>query len=199
MSAARAWRASTLAEGQRVLGLFGQLKAKKGGVFLLDALLRSGAADGFHLLLAGWMEPEMEAWLREHEGEVQVTVLPFLDRFELLPWYAACDWLAIPSFYDGLPNVLVEAAALGVPMIAARAGGMADVLVDGQTAFLFEPGDEARCAWALQQAARLGEPARLDMAAACRSLAGSELDAELESARYVEALAHTRTVVSLGA
>ena len=42
---ARAWRAETLTDGRRVLGLFGQLKAKKGGVFLLDALLRSGVAD----------------------------------------------------------------------------------------------------------------------------------------------------------
>ena len=84
------------------LGLFGQLKAKKGGVFLLDALLRSGVADRFHVLLAGWMEPDMEAWLAEHE--LEHTTLPFLDRFELLPWYAACDWLAIPSFYDGLPE-----------------------------------------------------------------------------------------------
>jgi glycosyltransferase involved in cell wall biosynthesis len=104
------------------LGLFGQLKAKKGGVFLLDALVRSGVADRFHLLLAGWMAPDMEAWLAEHE--LAHTTLPFLDRFELLPWYAACDWLAIPSFYDGLPNVLTEAAALGVPMIAARAASL---------------------------------------------------------------------------
>ena len=65
---AQAWRAATVTDGRRVLGLFGQLKAKKGGVFLLDALLRSGQADAFHLLLAGWMEPEMEAWLAEHEG-----------------------------------------------------------------------------------------------------------------------------------
>ena len=168
---AQTWRAETVGEGRRVLGLFGQLKAKKGGVFLLDALLRSGVADAFHLLLAGWMEPELEAWLSEHE--LPFTALPFLDRFELLPWYAACDWIAIPSFYDGLPNVLVEAAALGVPMLAARAGGMVDVLEDGRTAFLFDPGDEARCAWAIQRAARLEEAARVEMGAACRALAAS--------------------------
>ena len=148
------------------LGLFGQLKAKKGGVFLLDALLRSGVADRFHLLLAGWMAPDMEAWLAEHE--LEHTALPFLDRYELLPWYAACDFIAIPSFYDGLPNVLVEAAALGVPLIASRVDGMADVLTDGETAFLFDPGDEPRAAWALQRAARLEPAERERMASACR-------------------------------
>ncbi len=189
---AAAWRAETLGEGQHVLGLVGQLKAKKGGVFLLEALLRSGSADAFHVLLAGTMAPELETWLSEHEGELSVTTLPFLDRFELLPWYAACDWIAIPSFYDGLPNVLVEAAALGIPMLAARAGGMVDVLEDGRTAFMFDPGDEARCAWAIQRAARLDEERRREMGEACRALAATGLDAELEVTRYVEALTETR-------
>lgn len=174
------------------LGLFGQLKAKKGGVFLLDALLRSGVADRFHLLLAGWMAPDMEAWLASRDGELQVTTLPFLDRYELLPWYAACDWLAIPSFYDGLPNVLVEAAALGVPMLASRVDGMADVLEDGETAFLFEPGDEARAAWALQRAARLEPGERERMADACRALARTTLSGDREIDAYVDALEQTR-------
>ncbi|MBE2315583.1 glycosyltransferase family 4 protein [Solirubrobacter sp. CPCC 204708] len=184
---AAAWREG---RDRLTLGLFGQLKAKKGGVFLLDALLRSGVADRFHLLLAGWMAPDMEAWLAEHE--LEHTALPFLDRYELLPWYAACDFLAIPSFYDGLPNVLVEAAALGVPMIAARVDGMADVLADGETAFLFEPGDEPRAAWALQRAARLDAAGRERMAEACRELARTTLDGDREIAAYVEALHETR-------
>ena len=66
----------------------------------------------------------------------------------------------LPSFYDGLPNVLVEAAALGVPLLASRAGGMADVLEDGRTALLFEPGDEAGCSWALERAVRVAGVAR---------------------------------------
>ncbi len=189
LSHARAWR-----PGKRVIGLFGQLKAKKGGVFLLDALLRSGVKDRVHLLLAGWLAPEMEAWLASHD--VDVTLLPFLDRFELLPWYAACDWIAIPSFYDGLPNVLAEAAALGIPLVASRAGGMADVLEDGRTALLFDPGDEARCALALRRAVLLEESARAQMGEACRRMASRELDAELEITRYVQALADTRLALA---
>ena len=137
------------------------------------------------------------AWLTTlfedlNPGELQVTTLPFLDRYELLPWYAACDWLAIPSFYDGLPNVLVEAAALGVPMLASRVDGMADVLVDGETALLFDPGDEPRAAWALQRAARLDTAEHGRMADACRTLARTTLDGDREIAAYVEALEQTR-------
>jgi glycosyltransferase involved in cell wall biosynthesis len=191
-SRARAWRQSHVASDARVLGLFGQLKAKKGGVLLLDALRRSRIADAFHLLLAGWIEPEMEGWLAEHGGELEFTLLPFLDRFELLPWYAACDVIAIPSFYDGMPNVLVEAAALGIPLLAARTGGMADVLEDGRTAVLFDPGDEAGCAFALHRVASLDDDELEAMGRACRALAESQLDAELEISRYVEAMTESR-------
>jgi glycosyltransferase involved in cell wall biosynthesis len=189
---AAAWRAGHVPADAQVIGLFGQLKAKKGGVLLLEALRRSGVAERFHLLLAGWLEPDMEQWLIEHDGELRYTMLPFLDRYELLPWYAACDWIAIPSFYDGLPNVLIEAAALGVPMVAARVGGMADVLEDGRTALMFEPGDEPGCAWALQRASRTTEAERSALGEACRSLAEGELDSEREIERYVQALAETR-------
>jgi glycosyltransferase involved in cell wall biosynthesis len=190
---ARRWRSENVAPGALVLGLFGQLKAKKGGVLLLDALRRSGVADRVHLLLAGVLEPDMESRLADaSSSELRFTVLPFLDRFELLPWYAACDWLAIPSFYDGLPNVLVESAALGIPLLAARVGGMADVLEDGRTALMFEPGDEAGCALALHRALDLKGTQRAAIGAACRALAESELDGELEIDRYIDALTDTR-------
>lgn len=187
------WRGDTVARDVQTIGLFGQLKAKKGGVLLLEALARSGAADRFHVLLAGWLEPDMEQWLHDHDGELAVTMLPFLDRYELLPWFAACDWIAIPSFYDGLPNVLMEAAALGIPMIASRAGGMADVLGDSETAVMFEPGDEAGCVWALQRAAQMPADERARLGEACRALAASELTTQLETARYVEALIEARS------
>ena len=185
---AAAWRGETVPDGVQTLGLFGQLKAKKGGVLLLEALARSGTAERFHLLLAGWLEPDMDAWLSEHDGAISYTLLPFLDRYELLPWYAACDWIAIPSFYDGLPNVLMEAAALGIPLIASRAGGMADVLRDDISGLLFEPGDEVGCAAALQRAALMPPSERARLGNACRELAASELSAELESSRYIDAL-----------
>lgn len=190
---AAAWRAAEVPDGRRVLGLFGHLKPKKGGTFFLDALLRSGRAADVHLLLAGELDPEMERWLTDHGDAVSWSALPFLDRFELLPRYAACDWVVVPSFYDGLPNVLVEAAALGVPVVGSRVAGMADVLTDGETGLLFEPGDEAGCAWAIERAVTL-DPAPFGRA--CRELAVRELDARTETARYVEALRSCAAVAS---
>jgi hypothetical protein len=72
---------------------------------------------------------------------------------------------------------------------------MADVLSD-RTALLFDPGDEARCALALHRAAHLDEAQRLQMSVACRRLAESELDGELELTRYAQALADTRLALA---
>ncbi len=185
------WRRAHVPAGRRVLGMFGHLKQKKGGLFFLDALARSGHAARCHLLLVGELEPEMGAWLAAHRAEISFTALPFLDRYELLPYYAACDLLVIPSFYDGLPNVLVEAAALGLPALASTTGGMADVLVDGEHAFLFHPGDSHGCRRAIARAAASADRELLRLGANCRALARSVFDHRAEAERYLSVLRET--------
>lgn len=187
---AAGWRAEHVAEGRRVLGLFGQLKPKKGGHFLVDSLLRAGHADRFHVLMVGDLDPEMSAWLEAHAERLHFTALPFADRWELLPLYAACDWVAVPSFYDGMPNVLLEAMALGVPLVASAAGGMADVLADGEHALLFAPGDPHGCRRALARAALLDDEALRGLGERCRARA-ADFPAAAETARFREMLAAT--------
>ena len=151
------WRKANVTENRCVLGFFGQLKRKKGGLFFLENLLRSGLADKFHLLFVGEAEAEMHEWLEANRDKINFTNLEFLDRYELLPFYAACDFVVVPSFYDGMPNVLLEAAALGVPALASDAGGMRDILRDGETAFLFKAGDEHNLRRAIEKATKLDE------------------------------------------
>ena len=179
-----AWRSSHVAPERRLIGLLGHLKQKKGALFFLETLAGSGLAEKFHLLVVGDVEPAVEQWLREHEAILPVSSLPFCDRFELLPWYAAVDLVAIPSFYDGMPNVLLEAAALCRPLLASDAGGMPDLL-DQDSALLFPAGDAAGCRRALMFAAE-AETAELSKRAEraqARTLA--EFDVSHEIARYL--------------
>lgn len=188
---ARRWRAQEVEPGRRVLGLFGQLKSKKGGAFFLDALRRAGHDGRFHLLLVGEAEPEMLARLLSIESAVSWTHVPFVDRWELLPWYAACDLVVIPSHYDGLPNVLLEAGALGVPPLASTAGAMPDLLGDGENALLFRAGDPHDCRRAIDDAAAVDDATLRDLGARLAATIARDFTSDGETSRYLEALRDT--------
>lgn len=185
------WRAEHVAPGRRVLGMFGHLKRKKGGAFLLDALRRAPVEGRLHLLVVGDAEPEMLAHLASIESAVPWTHVPFVDRFELLPFYAACDAVVVPSLYDGMPNVLLEAGALGIPPVASTAGGMADLLVAGENALTFPPGDLHECRRALADLAALPEETLRLQGERLRATVLRDHRHDLEASRYRELLADT--------
>lgn len=194
--AAARWRAANVPPGRRLLGIFGQLKQKKGVRFFLEILDRSGCADRLHLLLVGDLEPELVTWLAEHQ-QVSATVLPFRDRLDLLPLFAACDAVVVPSFYDGLPNVVLEAAALGIPVVASSAGGMADLLVDGQNAIVFEAGDDHDCRRAIATVASIDDTVLRALGQRSQAVVIEHFTAEREAQRYIDLFVQTsRTLAS---
>jgi glycosyltransferase involved in cell wall biosynthesis len=187
---ARAWRAANVEPGRRTLGIIGQLKSKKGVGFLLDALAASGRTDAFHLLLVG----EVEEPVLERPGAPAVppacSFLPFLERYELPAVYASCDLVALPSFYDGMPNVALEAAALGIPLLASDAGGLADV-ADDQIGFVFAAGDPHGCRAAIDRAARASEAELGKLGAAGAERIRRDFTPDTETAGYLAVLAET--------
>lgn len=176
---ARAWRTAHVAPGRRTIGVIGQLKSKKGVSFLLDALRASGRAEAFHVLLVG----EVEEQSRVAAETVSHSFMPFMERYELPAVYAACDLVAIPSFYDGMPNVALEAAALGVPLLASDAGGLAD-LVDDQIGFVFPAGDPHACRAAVDRAARATDEELAKLGAAGRDRIQRDFTPAAETAGY---------------
>jgi glycogen synthase len=135
---------------KRIIGIFGQLKAKKGVLFFMQAIEEINIGNEIHLLIVGELEEEVQNWLINKELSFSYSHFPFMERYNLLPYYAACDVVAIPSFYDGMPNVLLEAGALGLPFIASDAGGMPDVIRNEENSWLFKAGDIESCKEVLQ-------------------------------------------------
>jgi glycosyltransferase involved in cell wall biosynthesis len=64
-----------------------------------------------------------------------------LDRF--MPYF---DLLVLPSYSEGLPNVVLEAFAAGVPVVATTAGGTPEIVEEGVSGHLVKPGDAATLA-----------------------------------------------------
>jgi glycosyltransferase involved in cell wall biosynthesis len=130
----------------------GRLTREKGVDLLADAFLAARARDPrLHLVLAGG-GPEEPA-LREHLGE-SATFLGWLEGDELAAAYAAADLFLFCSHTDTFGQVILEAQASGLPVVAVAAGGPVELIDDGRSGVL--------C------------PARVDaLASAVASLAGS--------------------------
>jgi len=135
-----------------VLGAVGRLSAEKG----FDVLLRATA----ELVKQGW---DVELWivgagdertalerLREELGLAsRVRLLGF--RTDTIRLYQAMDIFVLSSLREGLPNVVLEAMALEVPVVATRIAGVPRLIEDGKNGLLVAPGNFLELADALMR------------------------------------------------
>jgi glycosyltransferase involved in cell wall biosynthesis/predicted metal-dependent phosphoesterase TrpH len=114
----------------------GRLSKEKGAELLAESFLDARQRDRrLHLLLAGG-GPE-EEMLRERLG-AHATFLGWLDREELARAYASADVFLFPSRTDTYGQVVVEAQASGLPVVAVAQGGPLSLIRDRQTGWLCE-------------------------------------------------------------
>jgi glycosyltransferase involved in cell wall biosynthesis len=139
----------------------GRLVERKGVRYLLDALAQVRASVPVELRVVG--DGPLRAALEAHARSVGVadivTFDGFIDEAALAARYRSCDVLALPAIVDakgdteGLGVVLIEALAHGRAAIASRVGGIVDVVKDGETGLLVEPGDSPALAAAIERLA----------------------------------------------
>jgi glycosyltransferase involved in cell wall biosynthesis len=102
---------------------------------------------------------------------------------------AAADFVVLPSYREGLSRVLLEAAAMGRPIVATDVPGCRDIVRDGENGYLCAPRDAGALAAALDRAAATGDEQWHAMAAAGRRRVVSEFSQERVSRLYLSALA----------
>ncbi len=128
----------------------GRQTKEKGVELLADSFIRAHETDPrLHLLLAGG-GPEGEM-LRDRLGD-RATFLGWLDGDDLPRAYASADLFLFCSRTDTFGQVLVEAGASGLPVVAVNEGGPASIVEDGETGRLCDP-DAGMLAAALLQIA----------------------------------------------
>lgn len=81
---------------------------------------------------------------RELGVEANITVTGF--QVNPFPLVAACDVVVLPTQRDPFPIALLEAMALGKPVVSTAVGGIPEMIADGETGFVVPPGDSAALA-----------------------------------------------------
>jgi glycosyltransferase involved in cell wall biosynthesis/predicted metal-dependent phosphoesterase TrpH len=119
----------------------GRITREKGSQLLADAFLRAHSRDPrLHLVLAGG-GPEQEH-LRERLGE-HATFLGWLEGLQLARAYAGADIFLFPSATDTFGQVILEAQASGLPVVAVARGGPLSLIEHGVNGLTCEPCAEA--------------------------------------------------------
>lgn len=158
---------------RRAIVCVARLSSEKGHLGLLEAIAPLDAT--LTLVGDGPMLAEIEAAVARLGLAERVRFVGRLDEAATLATIANADLLVLPSFMEGLPIVLMEAMAIGVPVVGSRVAGVPELIADGEEGLLFNPGD-----WGdlRRQIARLlDDPALGDrLAQAARAKVAGEFD-----------------------
>jgi len=164
----------------------GRLSAEKGQSGLIEAVAgvrARGIAATLTLVGYGPDRALLDAAVDAAGLGEQVTFAGRLDEGATLEAIARADLLVLPSFMEGLPVVLMEAMALGVPVIGPRVAGVPELIEDGVSGLLFTPGNWADLADAI---ARFADDRAF--AAACAERAAATIASEFDIDRAVAPL-----------
>ena len=126
-----------------VIGFVGRLTADKGLPELLEAfagILREQPE--VYLLLVGWFDASEDALERSIRSRIEGHPRIILTGFvrDTAPYYRAMDVMVLPSWREGFPNAILEAAASGIPVVATDCNGSRDAVMHELTGLLVPTG-----------------------------------------------------------
>lgn len=173
---------------RKVVSYVGRLSHEKGPDLFLEIAARMASVDpALFFILAG-------PGLLDHALREQAQRLGLSERvlmpgcIDTVEYLSHSDVLIVPSRIDGRPNVVIEAFALGTPVIAAAVGGIPELAGNGTRGLLCAP--ECVDQFVSAALALLSDPAKArSLSAAAREYVASELDDARLLARYLPLLA----------
>ncbi len=127
---------------KRIVGAAGRLSPEKGFEIMVDAAAIVAAKNADIGFIHFGDGPEREAIKRSiaAKGLTDLFILAGF-RTDVARFLPHLDLMVLPSYTEGLPVVLLEAFAAGVPAVATAVGGTPEVIEEGQSGYLVRPGD----------------------------------------------------------
>jgi glycosyltransferase involved in cell wall biosynthesis len=138
----------------------GRFCEKKGFFYLLEAchwLKQQGYAFRCTIVGYGPLQPQIERFIQEHHLTHTVHLAGKLTQDQLITLYHQADLFVLPCIItedgdrDGIPNVLLEAMAMQIPVISTRISGIAELVDSGRTGILVPQKDATALAAAIEQ------------------------------------------------
>ena len=177
--------ADPIPEDSKTFICVGRLSGQKGQLLLIDAfaeLIADGADARLVLAGDGELRSVIEARIAEHRLEDRVSITGWVSGEAVRALLQASRALVLPSFAEGLPVVIMEAFALGRPVISCYVAGIPELVEPGRSGWLVPAGAVAPLVAALREAlttpaARLAEMGAVGRA---RVLAGYTAPAQLD-------------------
>ena len=134
--------------------------------------------------------PTVEGWMRE-------GVIDYLgEADDVRPILGAASAVVLPSYREGMPRSLLEAAAMGKPLVATDVPGCTEIARVGENAFLCAPRDAPSLARAMLALLNLTGAQRELMGKRSREIAEAEFDTAIIEAQYLEAIERARRETS---
>jgi len=149
-----------------VIGYVGRLVPAKGLTHLLKAAQKiSKVHPNIVLLIVGEGPDKAKLQAEAEASGVRAHFVGY--QTDTPPYYSLMDVLVLPSFFEGLPGVVLEAMAMQKPVIATNVGGTADLVSNDENGFLVSPGSSGEIAFGLEKlcsrpdlASRMGRTSR---------------------------------------
>jgi len=174
-----------LARNGLSIGYVGRMSPEKdpiGFIELAERLCPHFPTARFSLAGDGPMSEEVRRRVEKSPSAGRISFLGYAD--DPVAALQELDVLIVPSKLDGRPNIIMEANACAVPVIAAPVGGIPEMIEEGRNGFLAKPGDTSRIRQILD--GWVADPATLD---AVRRTARETADANFDRARMMDAYA----------
>lgn len=128
-------------ERGNLIGYIGRLSKAKGVLNFLDAIpriLEEKSDVEFVIVGDGQLQDKIEKYLDERNLKSKVKLLGWIPHDELPQYLNELKLLVLPSYTEGLPNIMLEAMTCGTPVLATCVGAIPDVIKDKETGFIMK-------------------------------------------------------------
>ena len=129
-----------LGERENLVAYIGRLSGEKGILNFAKAIPKILREKKIKILIGGdgQLRDEIEKYISKENLNYNVKLTGWINHDKLPDYLNELNLVVLPSYTEGLPNLMLEAMACGTPVLVTPVGAIPDVITDGETGFIME-------------------------------------------------------------